>query len=519
LWGFLVQNAKCQLSTGMQQFTNSLLLSSENSEVSNFVVSPYSLHSVFTALMLGSKGTTRSELGQVLGISDDPEILNSYAKVTDEIDNGESKLQISNLLALNKGFKPKFNYTIQLNNLLNSEVREYDFEGQAASSVEKINEYVAERTNDKIDELLQEGDIDSLTRMILVNAVYFKGVWKYQFDPEDTDNLDFQSVESRVINTPFMYREARVRVLDDEDRGVEILELPYSDSSKSMLFVVPKQGESSSNIAAKLLGLDLGKIRALPAIGTDIRIPKFNMKYQTPLKDKMTKLGAGKVFTTSADLTHISDLPLYATGGVHQAFIEVNEEGTEAAAATAVQVGLRTATARNKRQFIADKPFLFMIYDFDHNVPLFAGKVVDPSRAEIITRLSAIPDVEKQIVAPSADKEGTSTESGSKCVRLLRDFPNALDNFRICRDVANDGKFLDWLRNNRELCEASQDHYETFMEEGCDEVWCRVAAKKNSKAWQTQLTNDCAKVTADNKQLCKNLENKIKAISHLNCSL
>merc|ERR1712215_366147 len=105
-------------------------------------------------------------------------------------------------------------------------------------------------------------------------------------------------------------------------------------------------------------------------------------KYQTYLKEKIKNLGADDVFSQTANLNGISNQPLFASEGVHQAFIEVNEEGTEAAAATAVVVGLRTA--RQKRQFFADRPFLFIVYDFQHDVALFAGKVVDPSSSKII---------------------------------------------------------------------------------------------------------------------------------------
>merc|ERR1712014_221324 len=140
----------------------------------------------------------------------------------------------------------------------------------------------------------------------------------------------------------------------------------------------------------RISGINLAEIKNLPRLDTIVTIPKFNMKYQTYLKDKMKNLGASDIFSQSANLRGISDLPLYATEGVHQAFIEVNEEGTEAAAATAVVVGLRTA--RRKRQFFANRPFLFMVYDFNHNVPLFAGKVSDPSNQVLIQRPSPLPE-------------------------------------------------------------------------------------------------------------------------------
>merc|ERR1712115_415410 len=266
---------------------------------------------------------------------------------------------------------------------------------------------------------------------------------------------------------------------------------------------------------------------------TGISIPKFKLKYQTPLKKKMEKLGAIDMFSNAANLLGISDLPLSASEGVHQAFIEVNEEGTEAAAATAVVVGLRTA--RRKRQFFANRPFLFMVYDFSHNGPLFAGKVVDPSNQILIQRPSPLPESDSAVdqnksTENSQSDQNSVSNSGvqtnlpiknepslKSCERLLRDFPNALDNHRICMKVKADGKFLDWLRANRNLCEQSEDLYNNFLETNCGGHWCRMA-QTDELQWRQEQTLKCRNVSNDNKQACKNLENKLKTIKELKCA-
>ena len=133
-------------------------------------------------------------------------------------------------------------------------------------------------------------------------------------------------------------------------------------------------------------GLDLGDVRRKGRLAnTDISIPKFKLKYQTYLKEKMEKLGAGDMFTDAADLSGISDEPLSVTEGVHQAFIEVNNNGTEAAAATAI-VGVVPVSAviERLRWFTANRPFIFVVYDFDQKVALFAGKMVNPARNKTI---------------------------------------------------------------------------------------------------------------------------------------
>jgi len=513
------------VSNGMRQFTNLLLQDLEATSPSNFVFSPYSLHSVFTQLLLGSEGRTRSELETLLGVPASNTTTNKYSLITSGLKSGTSKLNVANHLAVAKGFKPKQRFRSLLNSGFSSDIKEYDFGVNKEKSVQQINDFVAQRTNGKIEDLLLEEDVDELTQLVLINAVYFKAVWKQEFDAEETFETGFDSPVAGRINTPFMNMDAKVRVLEDPVNGIEILELPYSDPSKSMLIILPNA--TTNDIATRISGINLAEIKNLPRLDTIVTIPKFNMKYQTYLKDKMKNLGASEIFSQSANLRGISDLPLYATEGVHQAFIEVNEEGTEAAAATAVVVGLRTA--RRKRQFFANRPFLFMVYDFNHNVPLFAGKVSDPSNQVLIQRPSPLPetrDGENQSVQnpgagssakPNLPIQASKPEPSLKsCERLLRDFPNANDNHRICERVKADGKFLDWLRKNRNLCEQSKDLYNNFLSTNCSKHWCDMARRDQSK-WEKEQMEQCQTVTDDNKQFCKNIENKFKTINELNC--
>jgi len=527
----IAQQDTLSISNGIRQFTNRFLQDLELSSPSNFVFSPYSLHSVFTQLLLGSEGTTRSELQFVLGVSASNKTVDDYSFVSNGLRNGPSKLSVANHLAVARGFKPKQEFSNILARGFGSDIREYDFGTNKENSVFEINKFVYERTNGKIEDLLLDQDVDELTRLVLINAIYFKAVWKQSFDAEETFKTGFQSPITGNIDTSFMNMEMKVRVLEDPINGIEILELPYADENKSMLFILPNS--TTNDISSRIAGINLADIRNLPRLDTVVTIPKFNMKYQTYLKEKMKNLGANDVFSQSANLRGISDEPLFATEGVHQAFIEVNEEGTEAAAATAVVVGLRTA--RRKRQFFANRPFLFMVYDFSHNVPLFAGKVVDPSNQILIQRPSPLPESDSAVdqnksTENSQSDQNSVSNSGvqtnlpiknepslKSCERLLRDFPNALDNHRICMKVKADGKFLDWLRANRNLCEQSEDLYNNFLETNCGGHWCRMAQTDKSD-WEKERVLKCREITNDNKQVCKNLENKLKTIKELKCA-
>jgi len=527
----IAQQDTLSISNGIRQFTNRFLQDLEHSSPSNFVFSPYSLHSVFTQLLLGSEGSTRNQLEFVLGVSANNQTVDDYSFVSNGLRNGPSKLSVANHLAVARGFKPKQEFSNILARGFGSDIREYDFGTNRDNSVFEINKFVYERTNGKIEDLLLEQDVDELTRLVLINAIYFKAVWKQSFDAEETFKTGFQSPITGNIDTSFMNMEMKVRVLEDPVNGIEILELPYADENKSMLFILPNS--TTNDISSRIAGINLADIRNLPRLDTVVTIPKFNMKYQTYLKEKMKNLGANDVFSQSANLRGISDQPLAATEGVHQAFIEVNEEGTEAAAATAVVVGLRTA--RRKRQFFANRPFLFMVYDFSHNVPLFAGKVVDPSNQILIQRPSPLPESDSAVdqnksAENSQSDQNSVSNSGvqtnlpiknepslKSCERLLRDFPNALDNHRICMKVKADGKFLDWLRANRNLCEQSEDLYNNFLETNCGGHWCRMAQTDKSD-WEKERVLKCREITNDNKQVCKNLENKLKTIKELKCA-
>merc|ERR1712184_18151 len=364
------QQSIVSLQSGQHQFTNRLLQQIESNTTTNFVLSPHSIHSLVEQYKI---------LGEGLA--------------------GEGFKQ-ANLLAVANSFKPKIEFRTNLNNGFQSDIREFDFGSNSLASVQEINQYVEDVTNQKIKDLLANDDVDGLTRMVLINAVYFKATWQFAFNADETFEAGFNSPEGSV-SAQYMSREADVRMLVDQERQMEILELPYEDPNRSMLIVLPNAGTSTHNLVERLDGLDLASIRTNGKLAmTSIFIPKFKLKFKTYLKQQMEQLGVRDLFALTADLSGISNEALSASEAVHQAFIEVNEEGTEAAAATAAVVGLRTAQQRT-RQFFADRPFLFAVYDFAHGVTLFAGKVVNPNNDVVIQTRSALTQEPAQAASPS----------------------------------------------------------------------------------------------------------------------
>lgn len=208
---------------------------------------------------------------------------------------------------------------------------------------------------------------------------------------------------------------------------------------------------------------------------TTVSIPKFKIRHRTSLKEEMLKLGVSDLFSEEADLSGISNQPLSVTDAVQDAFIEVTEEGTEAAAATTVLIGLRTA--KRNRQFFADHPFVFMVYDFNENIPLFLGKLQDPSSSgSVVLRIGASsssgpenqnavnlnPVVTSTTPPPQIfNKPPPQISNRQNCERIYESFPNALQNSNLC-DQAQQQKILDWLRQFRSVCESSKDLMDSF---------------------------------------------------------
>merc|ERR1711863_48486 len=509
------QQSIVSLQSGQHQFTNRLLQQIESNTTTNFVLSPHSIHS---QLLQGSGGRTKAELENLLGVAASDSLVEQY-KILGEGLAGEGFKQ-ANLLAVADSFKPKREYRASLNNGFQSDIREFNFNSNSLGSVQEINRYVEDVTNQKIKDLLADDDVDGLTRMVLINAVYFKANWQFAFNADETFESSFSSPEGSV-STQYMNREAEVRMLVDKERKMQILELPYEDPNRSMLIVLPNAGTSTDDLVQRLGDLDLGSIRTDGRLApTSISIPKFKLKFKTYLKQQMEQLGVQDLFARSADLSGISNEALSASEAVHQAFIEVNEEGTEAAAATAAVVGLRTA--QRKREFFADRPFLFVVYDFAHGVTLFAGKVVNPNNANVIQTRAALI---QEPVVPASPAVAAPSANSAVCNKMFRDFPNSLDNSVICNKVESEGKKLDWLRKNRALCEESRDFFDNFMSKSCGALWCDFAAPQLAD-WSAEANSSgvggCQGVegrveSVQTKRRCKTVKNKLKAAEFLQC--
>ena len=259
-------------------------------------------------------------------------------------------------------------------------LRELDFRGDPAGATRRINSWVEEQTLHKINDLIPSGAIGPDSDLILTNAIYFKGTWTSPFAKTSTIDGDFATSGGKV-RVPMMHRLGQYGYLDGGE--FQALELPYSGGSLSMVVLLPKRPNGLAGFESNLDSSKLaGWLSNLAPEKVEVAFPRFKLECQIELGPTLSTLGMPSAFGPKADFSGIaSDRRLMISRVIHKAFVDVNEEGTEAAAATGVMMkrAMAITPPRPPVVFRADRPFLFLIRDLKSNSILFLGRVADPS--------------------------------------------------------------------------------------------------------------------------------------------
>lgn len=349
-------------------------------EPGNLFMSPLSVRIALAMTYGGAKGETAEEMAKVLKLEGSAEeVHGAMAALQESLDAaaGEGQeLAIANRLWGRSGepFLPEY---LQLTrSYYGAALEALDFAGDTEGSRQRINAWVGEKTAGMIPELLSKGALDGSTVLVLTNAIYFKGRWLRQFDPANTKERDFRSPDG-VVKAPMMFQKGKF--LYGEGSDAQVLEMPYEGERLSMVVVLPREVDGLAAVEAKMAGEGLEPWLA-KASSTEIEVmfPRFKAESTLALSETLKQLGLVKAFG-AADFSGMSSGGgLQISEVIHQAVVEVNEEGTEAAAATAV-VMTRSAAVGRPKQFLADRPFLFAIRDRESEAVLFVGRLVKPS--------------------------------------------------------------------------------------------------------------------------------------------
>ena len=353
---------------------------SKNDE--NIFFSPYSIFVALSMTYEGAKGKTAEEMEKVLHLPADKNLRRAnFAKIINEINKPNKKCKLSTANALWPRINVKLleEYQNTIEKYYGGKVTPLDYAKDPEGSRQIINHWVEDKTEGKIKNLIPPGFLEPSTVLVLTNAIYFKGNWLVQFDPKETEEEDFKTSSGKIVKVPMM------RLVDTDEKfnyaeteDVQILELPYDGKDLSMLIILPEESKLEkieNELSAEKLSEWKGMLKKQKV---DIYLPRFKLKTKYFLADTLKKMGMSTAFDASANFSGINGKGgIWIDEVIHQAFVDVNEEGTEAAAATEVMMveGIHSLFP----VFRADHPFIFLIQERKTGNILFMGKVANPA--------------------------------------------------------------------------------------------------------------------------------------------
>ncbi|XP_056376999.1 leukocyte elastase inhibitor-like [Hyla sarda] len=357
-----------------------------NNPNGNVFYSPLSISTALAMVFLGARGRTAEEVSKALHFDAVQDIHLNFQTLNAQINKKSSShaLNLANRLYGEKTFNflPEFLSSIQ--SLYKAELGTVDFISACEAARKEINKWVSEQTRGKIPEVLTEGSVDGTTKLVLVNAIYFKGDWAEKFNPEHTTEEPFRLNKNEQKLVKMMYQKKKLPYNYIPELSCGILELPYVGNELSMIILLPDNIEDETTGLEKLeKDISLEKLqewtRPENMNPTDVRVhlPKFKLEESYRLKSTLSALGMVDIFNAGcADLSGLSGSQnLFLSEVIHKSFVEVNEEGTEAAAATA---GIVMMCMILDVEFNADHPFLFFIRHNETKNILFFGKYSSP---------------------------------------------------------------------------------------------------------------------------------------------
>ncbi|XP_037709751.1 serine protease inhibitor 42Dd [Drosophila subpulchrella] len=366
----LASSVACLFSDDFYQ-----ILAKENAKV-NLITSPLSVEIVMSMMYMAAGGETAEELRNTLELPEDKkELANNYWKCFSNFKAREKSivLRLANRIYINKNYSliPEFNQLVQYSFKAKAKKIRLDDPNEAASI---INNWVNNKTRGKIRYIVSPSDMSSDLSAIVVNAIYFQGQWKYQFRADQTHQADFYVSSEKNIPVEMMTMSERLFSAYLNDLGAKVIELPYRKSNLSMRIFLPNTIDGLSILEEKIVGFS----RDLQKNYVDVKLPKFKIEFSAKLKAVLQQLGIREAFESSADFSGLAlESSVEIDNVVQKAFLKVDENGTEASAATKVLVRRKKSVSfRHPMEFIADHPFAYTIHDKDKIY--FQGHIVKP---------------------------------------------------------------------------------------------------------------------------------------------
>ncbi|CAF1065244.1 unnamed protein product [Rotaria sordida] len=373
---------------------------SQNKKNENIFLSPASISLAMSMCSVGAQQETLSQMLQTFEVSSRNQLIQTAEQIMHifSIANQDKQVQLklANRLYAQKAYQLQEEYLKILQNSFKADIKLEDFENEGAQAVQRINAWVEQQTNNLIRNLLSIRDVPPETRLIIINSIYFKGTWIKEFSKNLTnENADFHEANGKISKVALMHQREKFAYAENNDLHVQIVHIPYKSENKDVEFVftviLPNRGvqldvveqklASQSDLMQKLLSHQNTRTEEL-----HLYLPKFKMEATFELSDILQQLGMKDAFNRDkANFTGIvreknNRDRLYISKVIHKAFIDVNEQGSEAAAATAVVIAISASVHQPSHpiEFKVDRPFLFFIRESRQNIVLFSGRFISP---------------------------------------------------------------------------------------------------------------------------------------------
>jgi serpin B len=354
-------------------------------EEGNLFYSPFSISLALAMAYAGARGQTEQEMAQALRFTLPQDrlhpafnaLLLDLDRRAEEADDEAFQMSIANSIWGQQDYSFLQEYLDVLARNYGAGMRLVDFMNAPEEGRVAINDWVSEETEERIQDLIPEGVIDTLTRLVLANAIYFKASWSEQFEEGDTRPQDFHLLDGSAVSVPMMHQSATFQY--GESQGVQAVELPYVGDEVAMLILMPQSGGFESFESSLTPEVLQSLIASMEPRQLALGMPKYEIRSSFGLAPALAELGMSTAFGSEADFSGIDGTrDLYISDVVHQAFVAVDEAGTEAAAATAVIIGV-TSMPMAPFELTLDRPFVFFLRDVQTGAILFAGRLVNPA--------------------------------------------------------------------------------------------------------------------------------------------
>jgi serpin B len=369
------------LARSHREFAVDLYKKLTANKAGNQFVSPTSIAMALEMTRLGARGQTQEEMTKALHLDElkgsTTTAEGALTRYLGKLDNKDLTLSIANRLWAQKGVGWNKSYVKDVTTAFDGAIANVDYAAPETAR-KTINDWVETITHKRIVELLPVGSIDESTRLVLTNAIYFKGSWVTEFDKKETRKTIFHTAPKTVVNADFMVQTGTINGAD-VGGGVTIAELPYKGGDLAMDVIVPRLDTPVESLEQSLTTDQLDRwFQALRPQDGELFMPKWESGASYELNEPLNALGMRAAFTGGADFSGMGDVPLQISAVLHKSFVHVDEEGSEAAAATAVVMNADDAAAPGL-YILADHPFLYVIRDTKSGEILFIGRVADPT--------------------------------------------------------------------------------------------------------------------------------------------